>query len=129
MGSRAYVSAGAAQSKRYAESPAPDEALTATPSEVFDGPGNLYGFWADNKDAPDMWLVFFDKATAPVPGTDKPKASFKVAPASGFGASPDQSPLEHFSSKCWVVASTSDDGQGALTTKPVVQIWYEAKGS
>lgn len=123
-----YVSSAAPKSKSYSETPAPDEALSTTPTEVFNGPGNLYGFWADNKDAADMWLVFFDKETAPVPGTDKAKVAFKVAPASGFGATPGEVALESFSTRCWVVAATASDGQGALALKPVTQIWYDAKG-
>ena len=43
-------------------------------------PGNLYGFLLANRSTKERYLKFYDKASAPVPGTDTPKFTIFLPP-------------------------------------------------
>jgi len=49
-------------------------------------PGNLYGFYFENNAAYDVYVKFYDKASAPTVGTDVPVFTVKVP--TGSNASP-----------------------------------------
>jgi len=102
-----------------------EDANADTPKQASNGKTNVYGFIADNLDAADIYICFFDKETAPTPGSDPVALSFKVSAESTFGRDPGGIPLAHFASKCWVVAGLAPDGTGLITAEPVIQVWVK----
>jgi hypothetical protein len=87
---------------------------------VKNAPGFLTGFMLINQAAAWRYVKFYDKATAPVVGTDVPKMTIPLPPASGIPLSPSDG--IYFSLGIGIAATTAiaDADVGAPAANDVV---------
>ena len=90
--------------------------------------GALYGIMAVNQVAAVTWLCFYNKATAPVLGTDSPVWAVPIPGGAGTGIlamQPGSFSLASFSSGIAIAAATTPAGAAAPATAPTGMCFYK----
>ena len=86
--------------------------LNATPSLVFSGRGNLYGFLVEDNSGEDIFVQVFDAASAGdvTVGTTVPVFTFRVKADQVLGKDVNDSPYKFFKDGCVVAVTKTRTG-------------------
>lgn len=103
--------------------------LNAIPQLIFTGRGNLYGFLVEEMSGNDVFIQFFDAASAGAVtvGTTVPVMTMRIKADQSFGKDVNDSPLRFFGEGCVVAVTTSRTGAISPATAAVGNFWYHAR--
>jgi hypothetical protein len=99
--------------------------VTNTPSLVFTGKGNLFGFIAEANASEDQYILFYDAAAAVdvTVGTTTPVFTFRIPSGAVMGKDVNDSPIHYFAKGCVVAISKARATDVAPTSGATCQFW------
>lgn len=99
--------------------------LSNSPFLVFTGRGNIYGFYIENNSASEIYIQFFDAASAGAVtlGTTVPDFTFRIPASGAFGKDSNDSPLKFMAKGCVVAVTSTRTGNGAPAADATSQFW------
>jgi hypothetical protein len=103
--------------------------LNATAKLIFSGRGNLYGFLVEEMSGDDVFIQFFDAASAAAVtvGVTVPVMTMRVKADQSFGKDVNDSPLRFFGEGCVVAVTKTRTGNVAPAVDAVGNFWFHAR--
>lgn len=103
-----------------------EAAVTETAIEIWSGAGNIYGFLAEENGGAEIFIQFFDAASAGAVtvGVTAPTFTVRLSASATFGKDTNDSPLHHFNEGCVVAVTSTRTGAGAPAAGATFNTWF-----